>query len=367
MSRAFTILLLQVALTTPRAEAQVGSVRETVIRDCSGDCALEIEELVTLGDTTGATDGFVGRPAALLRRPDGSFLLADRLDPGALKLFSAEGTFVRRVGRRGEGPGEYQIVQFLLVLPGDSIEVLDLAQQRSTVLAPDLTVARTTPSVPVTAETLPLDSSRYVIARHMNVPERAGWPLHLVSPGEGIVKSFGAEPRMTETRSSDLFYRQLARGSSTEFWAAHLTQYVLERYDESGTLISRLRREVDWFPPHDDFPSVGPDDPPSPGLRALHVDADGYVRVVISVPDPEWRDALTPAVDRFGQEGYDYRRSSLYDTVVEVIDPERSIIVGEARIDAAVLGFTPGGLLYALEEAGNLEPYVRVWRVSGLE
>lgn len=358
-------VLVGLTAVAPYAHAQTPTPRSDIIRNCSGACALQVEEVVTLGDTTGATDGFVGRPAALLQRPDGSFLLADRLDPGALKLFSPEGEFVRRVGRQGEGPGEYQIVQFLFLLPGDSVEVLDLGQQRSTVLTSDLRVARTTAAVPVAAEMLRLNPSRYVITARINSPEQVGLPLHFVSPGEGIVNSFGAEPMISEIRTSDLFYRQLAKGSQTDFWAAHLTAYILENYDDAGNLLTRLRREVAWFQPHDDFGSVAPDNPPSPGVRALHVDENGYVWVLISVPDADWEAALTPVVSRFGGEAYDYDPSSVYDTVIEVIDPKRSVVVGETTIDAVVRGFTPRGLMYAVEQSENLEPYVRVWRVSG--
>jgi len=212
---------------------------------------------------------------------------------------------------------------------------------------------------------LRLSPDRYVFANRINSPEQVGLPLHLVSPAEGIVKSFGAEPMISEIHKSDLFYRQLAKGPQTDFWAAHLTAYVLENYDNSGNLLARVRREVAWFQPHDDFGSVAPDNPPSPGVRALHVDDNGYVWVLISVPDPDWEAALTPVVNRFGQDDYDYDRSSVYDTVLEVIDPKRSVVVGETRIDAAVRRFTPGGLMYTLEESENLEPYVRVWRVSG--
>lgn len=119
--------------------------QERVIQACDDSCPLAVSIHVTLGDTSRATDGYVGRPTDLYRSSDGRFLLADRLDPGSLKIFSPTGEYVGRLGRHGRGPGEFQLVNLFLRLPADSVEVIDIGLMRGTLLSPSLVLVRTTP------------------------------------------------------------------------------------------------------------------------------------------------------------------------------------------------------------------------------
>jgi hypothetical protein len=55
----------------------------------------------------------------------------------AVIVLSPEGRIVRRIGRRGQGPGEFANVSGVQVLQGDSLQVYDIQQDRLTVFAPD--------------------------------------------------------------------------------------------------------------------------------------------------------------------------------------------------------------------------------------
>lgn len=78
---------------------------------------------------------------AMVVRGDGSLVVANG---GSLQLliFDSAGTFVRAVGGKGAGPGEYQELWSLDLLTGDSLVILDRYQRRVTVLAPDGKYAR---------------------------------------------------------------------------------------------------------------------------------------------------------------------------------------------------------------------------------
>jgi hypothetical protein len=52
-------------------------------------------------------------------------------------VLSEDGRLIRTLGRRGSGPGEFQAVQSVQVLPGDSLLVYDPALGRASVFAPD--------------------------------------------------------------------------------------------------------------------------------------------------------------------------------------------------------------------------------------
>ncbi|HET7464424.1 MAG TPA: hypothetical protein VFJ82_24405 [Longimicrobium sp.] len=57
-------------------------------------------------------------------------------DQWAVKVFAPDGTLLRTVGRRGSGPGEFQGIASVAVIPGDSLFVFDGGSWRVTVLEP---------------------------------------------------------------------------------------------------------------------------------------------------------------------------------------------------------------------------------------
>lgn len=77
-------------------------------------------------------------------RPDGSLLVADATS-GELVVLDLDLGTRTVVGGRGEGPGEYQAPSRIWALPGDSTLLLDVGNNRLTVLAPDLSFGATRP------------------------------------------------------------------------------------------------------------------------------------------------------------------------------------------------------------------------------
>jgi len=65
----------------------------------------------------------------LIARPlsDGRWVA---LDLFSLKVFDREGRFVRTIGRRGSGPGEFRQLRDFCVLPGDTIVAVSLSERR---------------------------------------------------------------------------------------------------------------------------------------------------------------------------------------------------------------------------------------------
>jgi hypothetical protein len=61
-----------------------------------------------------------------------------------VRIFDMSGRFVRRFGREGQGPGEYQSVGSITALPGDSLLILDQSNRRITLVDGGGNVAGTT-------------------------------------------------------------------------------------------------------------------------------------------------------------------------------------------------------------------------------
>lgn len=102
---------------------------------------LDTTAAVRIGVVDGPEEYMIGRLAGVLRRPDGGILLADAI-AHELREYDAGGRFIRRVGRAGEGPGEYGWLTQLMPYAGDSIIVMDNESSRANVLDGDLGFVR---------------------------------------------------------------------------------------------------------------------------------------------------------------------------------------------------------------------------------
>lgn len=100
---------------------------------------LDTTDVVRIGVVEGPPEYMIGRLAGMLRRPDGTILVADAI-AHEIRVFDERGRFVRKVGRAGEGPGEYGMLHSLYAR-GDSIAVLDNEGGRVTMLGPQLEYA----------------------------------------------------------------------------------------------------------------------------------------------------------------------------------------------------------------------------------
>jgi hypothetical protein len=77
-----------------------------------------------------------GRVAALEVDSAGSLYVFDAVDRG-VRVFDSAGRFVRRLGRRGSGPGEFQEVIGIAVSPHGAIWLVDAVNARYTVITHD--------------------------------------------------------------------------------------------------------------------------------------------------------------------------------------------------------------------------------------
>lgn len=78
------------------------------------------------------------------RLRDGRIVVADG-GAGTIRLFGPDGSPLWSVGRAGDGPGEYRMIESIGVGPGDSIWVFDFGLRRFTILAFGGETVRTVP------------------------------------------------------------------------------------------------------------------------------------------------------------------------------------------------------------------------------
>jgi hypothetical protein len=153
VSRSQFAILLPVVIacteTAPRATAPV--VRDSagvIIVENSGPTWQEgeawhvsSEPRVDIGVSDGDPNYQLFLARASLRLHDGRIVVANR-GSHDLKWYDEYGTFIRAAGGKGGGPGEFEDLRWMGVLPGDSVITYDTRQKRFSVFDPQGSFAR---------------------------------------------------------------------------------------------------------------------------------------------------------------------------------------------------------------------------------
>ncbi len=171
------LLPLIAALTFAACATDIPERRGSVVRDSAGIRIVEstsprwstteawsvdpapLLDLATSG--TGPPHEFY-RVRDAIRLPDGVIAVADYTS-GEIRFFSSTGEFLRAVGRRGEGPGEFQRLTSVHQFRSDSLIAFDYWARRVTVLSPQREVSRIiTLRLPFVRKLHPLDQTSFV-------------------------------------------------------------------------------------------------------------------------------------------------------------------------------------------------------------
>ena len=99
-------------------------------------CTVGDEPFFAVGDALGDERYEFYSLRGMARLSDGSVAVIDRRDQ-RVRIFSDGGEFVRSMGGRGEGPGEFRNPWFMWALPGDTLWVGDYRPQRFNVFSRD--------------------------------------------------------------------------------------------------------------------------------------------------------------------------------------------------------------------------------------
>lgn len=127
---------------------------------------------------------------------DGGRLAVGNSSSGEIRWFDQAGAPLSASGGKGSGPGEFQGINWIGRLSGDSIIVYDMRLQRFSVLDPAGSVARTFRS---------------------ETPGGPGWPVGLFADGTLLVAANSSlDPRRYKdlARDSLLLYRMTSRGET---------------------------------------------------------------------------------------------------------------------------------------------------------
>jgi hypothetical protein len=303
--------------------------------------------------------------AAIARDAAGRIFVPSRAVPGEIYVFDADGNVLRTFGRRGDGPGEYRVVNEVRVGARDSLYLFDNASARMTVLAADLTVARTTRMpVAVRATEVAVTSDGLIIAAdRVSTPDRVGLPLHVVDQKGTLLRSFGSDDTTTYVATPFAMSRALALDQRGLVWAAARTSYRLELWDVGGAKKLDLNGNAPWFRPWVTDAPLTPDAPPLPWIQAIQVDQAGRIWVLCRISSTDFAGSLVPEETPRGRFYRLTNYARAFDTIIEVIDPIEKRLIAAVRVDDYLTNFVGLGTALGFREDATGVPALDLWEL----
>lgn len=317
------------------------------------DCRITFEKVATLGSLE---DPVTLTPfTAVVAGRDGTYYAGLRADQGEIARYDARGRYIGGIGRRGDGPGEYHTIDYLLKGPGDSLYVFEYG--RYTVLTPDHEVARvrTLPGRRLRAGALP--GGRVLFNANIRTRERTGLPLHILEPDGSIARSFGRALEIREWDDVWGMIRMPAYAGEGRFWvaAAGEASYRAELWDTAGRHLKTLVRQPEWYEPVGYRSYNVRRQRPTPGLSDIHVDGAGRLWVIGKAARDDWHPPAEnePIVPGYGTEAF-----------IEVIDPATNRLIASTRFrDEPINALLDDGRVSSLYATRDGDYRIGVWRV----
>ena len=366
---ASALLLTIICLGASSESGVAGQAAVTTIPDevSCAQCSLTLSRVVVLGEESGA-GMLAGNSIFTVRDGFGRYYVWETDVGSSVKVFNPDGTFAVAFGRRGQGPGEFQVVSAVRLLSDGRAAVFDGISRRVSFFSPtfEFIESRTLPEN-AGYNAVVISDNEIVAATRGTGPDSVGFPLHLmrISPTAELIRSFGSDGLMTPLSS---LTREIALASLGDgVWVVdpRSPQHRLERWSIAGELTRVVEKGYDgWLPAEyehgrEEFPEI-PNFPAAvPYTSALWEDDRGRLWVFTAVADPNLRSIVdaTP-VDR----QLEASANEIRDMVVEVIDLEGAVILARARFDEPLYPIGDG-LVKAVREVGS-ETYLEILQLT---
>lgn len=357
------VLLFMVNLIQPQQEVVL---RESICESCR----ILFDTILTVDRTTPAP---LSDQAVVAVGPQQEAYVLDPVQqPGLMLVYDRLGQIVGRIDiRRIVQPGRPVVDRNGRVLiPDERTGELFPAESGGALGKPYLTVDH--------PHWIAFLSNGRVVLNALSAElNRTRYALHTLVLGDTLVSSFDRYTgRVLSSSESSKMWRRVWPQDENRIWSAHVAEYKVDRWSLSGgrlTLAESFVRNPSWFKVRSGpVPAARVTSPPS-SIRGIVADSAGLLWVVIRVADQNWRPFEVPEdPDGMGGTYYGFNRhlrKTVYDTIVEVIDPTRAVVIARRRLDtdlSTVVG--PGYVIeYAAEDNDLGKYHVVRMRIAGME
>ena len=246
------------AAVSPQAIETVDGVR--IVHNPKGGVwganpKLAIELVRTIGDVDTDDENLAfDSPVDMAADEAGNIFILDSGNQ-RIQVFGPDGKYVRTIGRRGQGPGEFASLNSIAVDRKGNFHVLDDAQKRIQVFTPQGEVLKTIPVAKFRLDRIRLLGSGTLVTRGYEIfgiqgvsKEKAQPKLvKLLGPGLKAIREFG-EPfdygdEMTN-RIGNSWYFDV--DGEDNIYLCFVYQNRVERYSPEGRLLWRADRELNY-------------------------------------------------------------------------------------------------------------------------
>lgn len=217
------------------------------------DKTVSFEEELIIGKFDESKEIPLYKPRIYTVGSAGNVYISDESDM-AIKVFDQNGAFLKSIGRRGGGPGEFESIAFMSVLPDGKILVMDYLSRRTSLFKPDGEFINSHPwRTNISRICLTADSSYTVNERITKEEARELWVKTFDFSGKELV-SFG-KFTLPETKSMSQGNimvlvsvpqspQSIFAGDQERQWLYHClnNKYLIEVYDQNGKLFRKIER-----------------------------------------------------------------------------------------------------------------------------
>lgn len=212
-----------------------------------------------------------------------------------------------------------------------------------------------------------LPNGALVVNATSGVTESMRSALHLV-PVNGPILSFDAyTDRILSPRERYRLLRWMWPSADDEFWSGHVGQYQIDLWSSNGHRRQSLIRRVPWFPPLAHAPTAGRVRPPVAHLTGVYEDNARLLFVLVSIADRRWRGFALPASTAADKGTYAGRsrhaHNAAFDTIIEVIDPARGVVIARYRDPSQLSWFVGPGYVVSYHGTSNATGVFSVLRL----
>lgn len=345
------------------ATADSSATWEIAANDPCVDC-IRLTRLAEFGDTT--SSGFLDYSEWVVRDSSGRYWIGQK---GHLKVFEATGTLVRRVGREGAGPKEFQRPQPTHVDARGRIHVIDPANARETVLAADFAlVAEHRMPLQSAFDVAPLDDGdAYVASTWMPGADTA--PSLQMILRDSVDRLFAILAASGDAEALDR-QRTLATDADGRTFAMPRFSFDVEVFSREGRRIVALTGPLLNASPPKLAPINLTDNPFPREVKAIRVDRAGRFWVLSHWPRDDWRSHFIERRQPGGLMGIVPKAGGAFDPAsvirsrIEVLDLTERRIVARIDRDEILSAFVGDGLVLQNLELADGTPRLAVWRVD---
>jgi hypothetical protein len=239
----------------------------------------------------------------LLYRPTDVYIDSDNnyfiLESGAstIKKFDADGNYLMTIGRKGQGPGEMQMVYRINHDADNNLILLDVGNMRIQKYSPDgadLGSTRFDPSMNI----LEILNNGNLIAGNisMKTEENDGKTAKLCDPERNVLRKF-SEARPVEDQQLYLIYNMIfvTSDQKNNIYVTYFKQNRVEKFDRNGDCLFRADRPLNFE--ETNKPVYGDISFPTGGSMKMPIINDVSNSIEVDSKGRLWIKSLTKSID----------------------------------------------------------------------